>query len=427
VTGDTGKVAVDYSAGAEVGVGSIIATLAVTGGATTSHSIAVRGSKPSGSHFYFACEKGNLPVYTSTPRFEQMICTVRLGDRFGNRIGVSTPVYFATEAGTISAVATTKPFDFGTPDDPDEGSATVTFSTDMSNGIGPADVAPLPAAAGQYPWPRLAEPQVAAGSLVRNPRDQLVTIIAMTKGEEGFEDANHDGVLNINEVFYDQGDPFIDANDDGVYDQIYVGGPWEVRFCGLNPDCSAYQGPNNQWDSQTVIWVPAWVVFTGVPSLTTTIAGQPPPASDYSPTCDTGQSFADIYVYDAFLNSPASGGTYSAPKLEVTGPTLTIKGSGFFPELDNWGAMGQLGFNFDYRVVSPTGGICQAPAVPTAPTACVQRLLFRDFDLGFRGTIEVDNSNTAACAPGKPFKSSIGFSGAHSTAPVGYQRGTFGP
>jgi hypothetical protein len=65
--------------------------------------------------------------------------------------------------------------------------------------------------------------------------------------------------------------------------------------------------------------------------------------------------------------------------------------------------------------------------VPTEPTPCVQRLLFRDFDLGYRGTIEVDNTPSNACAPGKPFISSVSFSGAHSTAPVGYQRGTYGP
>src|SRR5258708_38578856 len=54
----------------------------------------------------------------------------------------------------------------------------------------------------------------------------------MTQGEEGFIDANHNGLLDTNEVFFDLGDPFIDANDNGQYDQIYPGGPWEVRFCG---------------------------------------------------------------------------------------------------------------------------------------------------------------------------------------------------
>ena len=48
----------------------------------------------------------------------------------------------------------------------------------------------------QYPFPRTAEPQVTVGSLVKNPRDQMVTIIAMTQGEEGFFDANKNGVLD---------------------------------------------------------------------------------------------------------------------------------------------------------------------------------------------------------------------------------------
>jgi hypothetical protein len=323
----------------------------------------------------------------------------------------------------------TRGFDINNPTDPSEGTASVTFSTDMGNGTSPADVEPLPADPAQYPWPRQAEPRVANGQLVVNPRDQLVTIIAMTQGEEAFVDANHNGVLDIGETFIDQGDPFIDANDNGVYDQLYTGGPWELRFCGQgNTNCAAYQGPNGKWDSLTTIWVPTWVVFTGVTSAHIAAAGQPAPAADYSPACipHNVSAFAEIYIYDTFLNTPASGTGYNDPRVEQG--NVGTRRHGFGPELDGWGAMGNLGVSFDYRIVSPAGGLCQSPAAPTAPTPCVQRLLFRNFDLGWRGTIETFNGGgTTTCPSTTVFKTSLQTNCAHGSYDIGYQSGTYAP
>src|SRR5258708_3461076 len=63
---------------------------------------------------------------------------------------------------------------------------------------------------------------------------------------------------------------------------------------------------------------------------------------------------SDTCVSESRLNDPASGGTYGAPTVEstttVVGSTnITLKESAFFNELDAWGAMGLLGFSFDYR------------------------------------------------------------------------------
>lgn len=435
-TGADGTAAVDYTAKTDVGVSSIIATVVATG-AKASHAIAVRGAKPSAAGFYFHCAKANLPVYTSVPMLETTTCEVRLSDRFGNRVGVPTPVYFATEAGAIDAVATTKAFDFANPNDPTEGTATVTFTSDMGNGMQPADVDPLVANPAQHPWPRAAEPSRVDGFLTRNPRDQLVTIIAMTQGEEAFVDSNHNGILDANEVFYDLGDPFIDANDDGVYDQIYTGGPWETRFCTDLSNCATYHPPNGQWDSQALIWVPTWVVFSGGTAASTAPAGQPRPANDYAPPCvDYGAaSFADMFVYDSFFNTPAAGATYDA-KLEggskTSAANLKLVKHGFGPELDAWGGMGVLGLDFDYRPVLPSGAECAAPASPTAPTACVMRLLFRDFDDGFRGTVEVDGLapptvGATGCPSTETFTTSVTVTGAHGTYATTLQSGTFAP
>jgi hypothetical protein len=235
----------------------------------------------------------------------------------------------------------------------------------------------------------------------------------MAQGEEGFIDANHNGVLDPGEIFVDQGDPFIDANDDGVYGQIYPNGPWEPRFCGATASgtCPAYQGPNGQWDANTIIWKPTWVVFTGVPLVSTTPPGGAAPASDYNPSCLIGPSatgapaaaaFAPIYVYDVFLNTPTAGSTWAAPIIvsqSGTAATLSIKQSGFFKELDGWGAMGSLGLDFEYKLLAPNGTQCVTNGSTTAGTPCVEKLLFRNFDDGLRGAIELDalKSATTSC------------------------------
>ena len=46
----------------------------------------MRGAKPSANGFYFRCEHASLAVYDNIGEFESMTCTVRLTDRFGNRV-----------------------------------------------------------------------------------------------------------------------------------------------------------------------------------------------------------------------------------------------------------------------------------------------------------------------------------------------------
>jgi hypothetical protein len=428
-TDATGKVVIDYSSGTEAGVTTLTATVASTG-ARTSHSIAVRGAKPSAANFSFRCEHASLPVYVTVSQHETMTCTVRLADRAGNRVGIPTAVAFATEAGMIAATATTKAFDPNDPNDPDEGSASVTFSTDLGNGSSPADVDPLPAAT-QYPFDRAAEPSIAYGSLLLNPRDQLVTIIAMTRGEEGFEDANHNGVLDPNEVFVDQGDPFVDANDDGVYDQV---GPaadslWEIRFCGLNPDCSTWHGPNGVWDSDTVIWKPTWVVFTANASASTTPAGGVSPATDFTLPCadyaDTSGAGHDslitapVYVYDTWLNVPPAGtsagvGSANTSLIQATG--FGLGGSAF----EAWGSMGVLGFDFVYQRVAAAGPNAGKACSIGNGQACVEKLLFQNFSDGFAGLVAVQNGVKVPATSAKQGASSTGFGCAPNADQYGF-------
>lgn len=422
VTDANGKVVVDYHSGTEVGVTSVSATL-TSNGSVASSSVAVRGARPSASGFYFRCAKANLPVHTTTAQVETTTCTVRLSDRSGNRVGIPTTVSFATEAGSITATAVTKGFDFANPTNPDEGSVTVTFSTDQGNGNTPADVVPLAANPQQYPVPLSAEPSIPFGSLTRNPRDQFVTIIAMTQGEEAFFDTNHNGVLDANEIFIDQGDPFIDANDNGVFDAVYPGGPSEQRFCGTTTAgaCPAYTPPNGKWDALTTIWKPTWVTFTGGAGATTTPPGGVAPAAnftlpcaDYTDSAGAGHSpsiFANVYAYDSFLNSPAAGTTFTSQTL---GPatTITITAIGFpSPTLDNSGAMGVFGQDFDYAQVSAKTDASgnNLPCVIANGQACIDKLFFYQFSTSLAGVLAADNSATTPVAAASKGASTTGF------------------
>jgi len=437
VTDNNGQVIVDYTSGTVTGISAIVATVPSTG-VSGSHPVAVRGARPSASGFYFRCDKTNLPVYTTTPRFETTTCTVRLSDRYGNRVGVATPVSFAAEAGSISAAVLTKPFDFSNPTDPDEGSATVTFSTDMGNGFAPVETTPFAADATQFPKQRGVEP--SNGAL--NPRDQLVTIIAMVRGEEAFVDANLDGQYNPGELFVDQGDPFLDSNDDNIYDPAT-----EPRFCG-GADCATYHGPNGVWDSDRTIWAPTWVVFTGVtvpvPVLT------PPPASsvwtpstgcvDYAdndvPNTNPSVAFALLAVTDRWLNVGPAGTTYTAAFVGTpAGLELVI--SGGFDELDNTGAM-----DVSWEKVSAANPTLACTVANTVNGSCVMQTELGIFDGGARIGVQVTNTNksptTSTPSPGHAcgatpstgtskasFQIDASATGPHVTG-HGFLNGTFG-
>lgn len=392
---NSGNVVVDYSSGAEVGVSSIIATLTATG-AAASHTVAVRGAKPSASGFYFRCALANLPVYTVTNNYQTTTCTVRLSDRFGNRVGISTPVYFASEAGAITATAMTQAFDPTKPTDPGEGTVTVTFSSDTGNGFMPVDTSPLAANVAQYPFARSVEPSNGAF----NPRDQFVTLIAMVRGEEAFVDANHNGAYDPGELFVDEGDPYIDSNDNNQYDPAT-----EVRFCEA-ANCSAYHGPNGVWDSNTTIWSPTWVVFTGYGAPTVTAPS--PSCLDYTDNSLKSPSGTVVTAafLDQWLNVPALGTAYTVltPVSAQPGLKVTLLNNSS-PQLDEWGAMGVFHANFDWIQVAGSdavNGNTACTLANTATGACVQKLVFYNFDSGVRTVAEIDNGNKtpAAAAPG---------------------------
>jgi len=158
----------------------------------------------------------------------QATLSVFIADRFSNfNVLSGTQVSFFTEAGAVDTSASLDASGF----------ATVTFRT-------------------QDPMP-VDTPDSIGALGTPNPADGHVTVIAVVRGEEGFVDVNANGVFDPGVDTFtgamDLGEPFIDANDNDVWD-----GPGCTQI-GCDPtalgeffvDTNAngvYDGPNGVWD-----------------------------------------------------------------------------------------------------------------------------------------------------------------------------------
>jgi len=114
--------------------------------------------------------------------------TARLSDRFNNPVPDGTAVTFTTEGGSIQSQCTT-----GTTAT-EAGVCTVNWTS--SN--------PRPVATG---------PGDRAGRS---------TILATAIGEESFFDANGTGTFDNGESFEDVGEPYLDANENDIYDDTFI-------------------------------------------------------------------------------------------------------------------------------------------------------------------------------------------------------------
>jgi len=109
--------------------------------------------------------------------------------------------------------------------------------------------------------PDLQEPRrndpVRGNLFQNNPRDNLVTMIAMTTGEEGFIDENNNGTYDPPEPFLDLPEPFVDSNDNGTWDP-------DERWVDADGNGS-WTPKNGTFDRQTLIWTSERILWTGLP------------------------------------------------------------------------------------------------------------------------------------------------------------------
>ncbi|MGI5860747.1 MAG: hypothetical protein ACOX6T_01680 [Myxococcales bacterium] len=380
ITDAEGMVTTNVSAGSLIGVFRVKAVVVEDEVFAFSPSIGIRGTTPANHAFHLVCTPFNIPAYVSEvpPADYSATCSVKLVDRLNNPVGVPTTVNFKVEAGAIPVEVTTVPYSAGSSNT-NEGTAINYFST-----IGfwpPDDVSPLPALPNQWPIPRDAEPSVAEGGRTRNPRDGLVTVLAYVRGEEYFNDDNQNGRYDLGETFIDQGEPFLDINDNGVRDrnEFFV----DIPTCPeTNPACADHEmvpngrwdGPNGKYDPDTTIWNEAKILYTGRPSPVHSYvaAGSPPVKITSFGTLERGEAMR-LYGFfpDLNLNRPWANTDYNA---ELDCDIGAI-------EWETNKLQDGYGFGYERVLVSAADGTACTPATPI----CVWTSLFYDWGAGYAG------------------------------------------
>lgn len=262
LTDGQGKVSITLTSGREFAVLTVEA--AARGGGRDAKVVAggyaVVGAKANGAHISLDCRPYNVPAFTNHDclysRYageEKVVdCTVSLADRFGTVIGVPTLATLQSEAGNAGPAASTVPYDPAKPVSEQRGIGKALTYIDVYGHPLPRDVSPFSGEVSR------ANVDFGCGPKTVNPRDGLVTVIAIVAGEEGFVDRNVNGLYDEGESFIDIGEPFVDADDDGTRaaDEPYE----DVNGNGR------YDAPNGKWDANTHIWAQTRVLYTGHPA-----------------------------------------------------------------------------------------------------------------------------------------------------------------
>ncbi len=433
VTDAQGFATTTLRSGDSVGVAIVKATVTATRTSTpdvsaTHPGTPIVGGKPSDKGFFLDCTQKNLGALHSLapPRGNITTqCEVKLVDRFSNPVGLSTPVQWFAEAGSIDSPSNSKPQTGGNPA-ADTGKATTIFNT--SGAFPPYPVTPL-------------EEEKFEGDPgnpnSRNPRDMAVTVIAVVAGEEDFVDGSGSGptagLLNgrwdPGEWFTDLGEPLIDRNDNGVWDpgESFID---TERIDCANPSAPAtknnkWDGPNGCWDANTQIWRPVILVYTGPlytgPQLDEYFslnAVPVPPVPTYNvgvnTVVDVNFRWADAY----FNRMSTDGAGFTVSKTGNRGAVSIVAGDP--------GAFAYGGFTVAYLTRVGTtqpdgsiqyGDICDVgdpspPGSETSPvlTRCVRTVEYTFLEGGNAGTIR----HTGATSAGTPVLSTIELRANHS-------------
>lgn len=235
-----------------------------------SQPVIIRAGVPSAQNMQLTCEHLIVPAFVTRLRADEYRfgaaeldgtdCTVQLGDRLNGRADTSTQVLFLTEAGTVTQAAFSN----------EEGSAVTRMR------VGPP--APFNALPDDH------DPNNAQGRRyeddsgfvdVFNPRDGLVRLVAVTRGEEAFTDTNGNKIWDDGEPFQDLPEPYVDSNDNGTCDYcdpdaLVPPGAVREEFRDTNRNGRWDEG-NARWDGDTDIWTDTVVLWTGNLDLETSV------------------------------------------------------------------------------------------------------------------------------------------------------------
>jgi cysteine-rich repeat protein len=222
-------------------------------------------------------------------------------------------VTFMAEAGVLEAVI-----------DPESQETVVQYRVTGGNAA-PVDVDPM-----------ITEPS-RTGPLGEtfNPRDGVVSLLAITRGSEAFDDLNLNGVRDPDEPFMDLDEPFLDVDDD----EVFTAGMDE--FFDANGD-GEWTPANGEYDLDTYLSVQTKIVWTGdlEEDLTAARLVTAPASTDLS---NGGSLTLDVYLLDRHLN-PLAAFTETGDFLElVVNGAVTVTPSSSLP-LTNL-----IGMSFDHQ------------------------------------------------------------------------------
>ncbi len=256
-------------------------------------------------HFGLSCTTQAVGAFVQARPEIRVTCNLTLADRVGTALP-HTPLQFFVEAGELRDVAATasaaRTFTYVVS------TAPVSLPKDTSPHSSEIDNGLVVAGAGLIP-----------GAVEQNPRDGLVTVLAVARGHEAFVDANGNGTRDAGEAFTDEGEPFLDVDDDGAYDQFTDPAP-----CCDNNGNNVVDGPNGAYDDDVLVGRLFHVLWTGELDLNRAFiepAGAQIPAG-------SAQSFVAWFM-DSNFNPVAANGSTDDIRITVDTTKLRVDPASF--------------------------------------------------------------------------------------------------
>lgn len=301
------------------------------------------GNLPVDGKLHLDCPYLNLGAFRQPKPDIQMDCEISAQTVSGDVVPTeSLSLHFLAEAGVLESVT-----------DAWNGTTVIRYSV-RGGHAAPVDVDPTG-----------GEPS-RTGSLggTRNPRDGVVTLLAIARGSEAWTDLNDNGVRDDNEPFTDLAEPFLDVDDNGTYEEGVD------EFFDANGN-GQWDDANGQYDADTFIAAPAKVVWTG-PIEPDATAGNAAARIETDPTStaipDGGSLTLRVFLLDENLNWIAAFGENS-DYLELTDSSGYLS---FTPSYDV-NLTNKLGMDFDtdgsILQFYPDAGLVQVVAHDYDPTS----------------------------------------------------------
>lgn len=289
-------------------------------GASATSSMTIKFGPPSGTNmpvdgkFRMVCDAVNIGALREPVPDIKVTCTLSAQTRSGETIKASAlSPQFLAEAGSLT-----------TKDDYYTGERIVVYSPKGGSST-PKDVAADT---------KLAEPSYNdKNGKERNPRDGLVTLVAIIDGEEEFSDLNGNGKYDQGEPFVDASEPFVDLDDNDQWDP-------DEKYLDVNGN-GKWDAANGKWDATTKIMALYKLLWTGPPDNSSKTSRIERLANDIK---QGGKLGLTAHVLDLNLNPVAAFGAKNSDYLEwtVTSSGDAVCNDSLTPAMEN-----ALGFSFD--------------------------------------------------------------------------------